>query len=173
MDPLKDPDTLFVSSSAAAGPVTRFGIPAAGPGKSEYIGATRDPNDFRRLLFHEAMVVMITGDELRRFRREYSRAIDRGDLIRRTRSEFEAWTESEAKREDVEATARAKTKKEAAEAQKKAADEKESNLEVDSASEVRGNLEEARGPGGGHLPEFDGKTERQFPGTAQKLNPKG
>lgn len=98
----QDPDVLFVSCNPKAGPVTRYGT-------QTYIGATRPnllnekgeplPGSGKVIKYDTDAVIMIPGDEARRYLREYSKALRTGDLVKRTRDDFEKREAAELEQE--------------------------------------------------------------------------
>jgi predicted nucleic acid-binding protein len=76
---------LFVSSVEGK-PVSRFGAPGV------FIGATRDPNNPRKLVYDTARVVPIPLDEARLYGREYARLIAEGELVVRDAKAWAAQT---------------------------------------------------------------------------------
>jgi hypothetical protein len=61
-------------SSVEGRPITRYGTPI-------FIGAVRDPENGKKLVYTTSEVVTIPRDEAERFRREYVRHIIEGDLV--------------------------------------------------------------------------------------------
>jgi len=70
---LASPDGLRVSAVEGR-PVARFGTPV-------FIGAERDPENPRKLVYRTGDVVTIPREEAERYRREYIRHITEGDLV--------------------------------------------------------------------------------------------
>lgn len=87
-DPTDDPDTLFVSSNPDAGPVTRFGVPNQ-VGGSIFIGAERDPSNPKAIVYHPEIIIVIPGNERRRYAREYSKALRSESLVEHTRVDWQ------------------------------------------------------------------------------------
>lgn len=87
-------------------PVSRFGTGIAGVRANTLIGARRDVDNPRTVHYEPDHVIAIPEAEFNRYMREYNRALKTGDLIRRSKEEFEA---AKSKREEAEKKAAAET----------------------------------------------------------------
>ena len=84
-------DDLYVSSVAGAA-VARFSLVTRRAGLGEMIGATRSREDPTRIVWDEEAITLIPGAEYQRYLREYNRALREKSLRRRTKAEFDAYT---------------------------------------------------------------------------------
>lgn len=82
LQPGEDPDDAFFSSVPGKGVVTRHG------GGNSYIGAVRDPKAEGGIRYTPDVVVMVPGADMRRYSREYGRAVRDGALRERKRGEY-------------------------------------------------------------------------------------
>ncbi len=87
-------------------PVSRFGTGIAGVRANTLLGARRDVDNPRKVHYEPDHVIAIPEAEFNRYMREYNRALKTGDLIRRSKEEFEA---AKSKREEAEKKAAAET----------------------------------------------------------------
>lgn len=78
---------LFVSSVEGS-PVTRYG-------SSVLIGAERNPDEPRKIVYHPDAVIAIPHDEAQRYAREYRRLIAEGALVERTADDWRSQQASE------------------------------------------------------------------------------
>jgi len=104
----EDPEDAFFSCVPTAGPVTRHG------GSGAYIGARRDNEAEGGITYDPSIVVMIPGADMRRYSREYGRALRDGALVERSRAEYRAQMRTEL--EIIEAAQAAKRARREAEA---------------------------------------------------------
>jgi hypothetical protein len=74
---------LFVSA-VEGHPVSRFGA----PGGSVLIGADRDPDNPRKIIYRPDAVIAIPHHEALRYGREYNRLITDGALVARTADDW-------------------------------------------------------------------------------------
>lgn len=84
---------LYVSCVQGS-PVSRFGTKIL-------IGADRDPNEPRKVIYRTKDIVAIPIGEATRYAREYRRTIDEGELIEHTAEEWAAQREQRADVRDV------------------------------------------------------------------------
>lgn len=74
----------FYSCNPEGGLASRFGTPS-------YIGAERDSNDPRRIVFNPKAVVGITTREYARYHKEYEKAVRGGSLVERSEADLVAY----------------------------------------------------------------------------------
>lgn len=86
LDEPGDVDDLFVSCVEGKGVVTRFGSRG-----STFIGARRDATVEGGIRYLPEQVVLVHGEDHRRFAREYTRVLAEGSLRIRSREEYLAY----------------------------------------------------------------------------------
>jgi hypothetical protein len=74
---------LYVSCVPAQGPTTRYGT-------RTFIGAERNAAQPTVIQYDPELVVALTAEEWRKYRREYQRALASGALVTRTAAEYRA-----------------------------------------------------------------------------------
>lgn len=134
-------------------PVSRFGSGIAGSRSNTLIGGERDLMDPRKINYNPERVVGILTREYGAYRREYNRALKKGDLVKRTREDFLMSQAAEVEAEKVageQRVAEKKAKKEKAEALAKkiaetdAKEFKATNERIAKAEKKRADKREAR-----------------------------